>query len=138
MSGPSRDHGFFRPWISNEAGNALNLLAEVADTRGSENILRTNVGNASGGHIINPGVLGQPAVLQLMDVGDDPNFQSDAVMADSRDFHHVFSGLEDLDLENPLTGVANELLEMDNLMLSLEPSHVRYPDALEQQDFFQL
>lgn len=138
MPEPSNGRGLFRPWLDNGTGNALNLLAKAAEIKGGESILRTNVnGEFSGGSSEDVPTLHQLAIPQLMDIGNDPNFQlEDALMADSGDFHPDISIPNDLIMDNSTIGVENEMLEMENFCLNFEIPHVMFPELLDSEDYF--
>lgn len=136
MPGPGHGRGLFRPWVCNGSDNALNLLAEAAEIRGGESILRTNVGNSVfSGSCADNNQPHQPVNPKLMDIGNDPNLQSDDVhMADSSDLHHLFSNLDDFDLGLSAFEIEAEMLEIQNFDLNLEAPHSLYPDFPDPED----
>lgn len=124
MRDSGHGRGFFRPWVRNGSDNALNLLAEAAEIRSGDSVLRPNVGNfALSGGCAQNSQTHQPFNPRLMDIGTDPNLHSDDVhMADQDDLHHAFSSLEGFDLESAIAGVENDTLGIDDIMFNFECS----------------
>lgn len=129
--------GFFRPWVCNGSDNALNLLAEAAEIRSGESVLRPNVGKfALSGGCADNSQTHQPINPKLMDIGTDPNFHSDDVhMAGQDDLHHTFSSLEGFDLESAIAGFEDDMLGIDDIMFNFDTFNAPHPDFLGSEDF---
>lgn len=155
MPGLNHGPGHYGTWVDNNAGGALNLLAEASEIRGGENISRLNRDNAPSvsGRFGNFQIMQQLAAPRLMDVGNDPNLNGDQIvhqpanpqpidigndqsndsrMAGSDDFQQVFPGLDGLNLNNPFSGVVNEV---DDFMISFNSNYDPYPDILDLENF---